>query len=83
MTTTTNAKPASQGGATFLDISGSRKMTNNIATAVVWGAMILAMVPLVWVLWELIARGSGVILNPEWWTASQRGIMNKIGRAHV
>ena len=48
MTTTTNAKPASQGGATFLDISGSRKMTNNIATAVVWGAMILAMVPLVW-----------------------------------
>ena len=46
MTTTTNAKPASQGGATFLDISGSRKMTNNIATAVVWGAMILAMVPL-------------------------------------
>ena len=70
MTTTTNAKPASQGGATFLDISGSRKMTNNIATAVVWGAMILAMVPLVWVLWELIARGSGVILNPEWWTAS-------------
>ena len=40
MTTTTNAKPASQGGATFLDISGSRKMTNNIATAVVWGAML-------------------------------------------
>ena len=86
MTTTTNAKPASQGGATFLDISGSRKMTNNIATAVVWGAMILAMVPLVWVLWELIARGSGVILNPEWWTASQRGIMNSSaggGAAHA
>ena len=86
MTTTTNAKPASQGGATFLDISGSRKMTNNIATVVVWGAMILAMVPLVWVLWELIARGSGVILNAEWWTASQRGIMNSTaggGAAHA
>ena len=85
MTTTTNAKPAS-AGATFLDISSSRKATNTIATVVVWAAMILAMVPLVWVLWELFARGSGVIFNADWWTTSQRGIMNSVeggGAAHA
>ena len=85
MTTTANAKPAS-AGATFLDISSSRKATNTIATVVVWAAMILAMVPLVWVLWELFARGSGVIFNADWWTTSQRGIMNSVeggGAAHA
>ena len=76
MTTTTNNKPASAGGATFLEISGSRKAANSIATVVVWGAMALAMVPLIWVLWELIARGSGVIFSADWWTLSQRGVMN-------
>ncbi len=73
--TTTTAIPVKNGSA-FQHISGSRKIANSIATAVVWGAMIIAMIPLVWVLWELIARGSGVILSPEWWTTSQRGIMN-------
>lgn len=73
--TTTTATPL-QNGSAFQHISGSRKIANSIATAVVWGAMIIAMIPLVWVLWELIARGSGVIFSPEWWTTSQRGIMN-------
>ena len=73
--TTTTAIPVKNGSA-FQHISGSRKIANSIATAVVWGAMIIAMIPLVWVLWELIARGSGVIFSPEWWTTSQRGIMN-------
>lgn len=73
--TTTTATPL-QNGSAFQHISGSRKIANSIATAVVWGAMIIAMIPLVWVLWELIARGSGAILSPEWWTTSQRGIMN-------
>ena len=85
MTTTTNAKPAS-AGATFLDISASRKATNTIATVVVWVAMIIAMIPLVWVLWELFARGSGIIFNADWWTTSQRGVMNSVaggGAAHA
>ena len=73
--TTTTATPL-QNGSAFQHISGSRKIANSIATAIVWGAMIIAMIPLVWVLWELIARGSGAIFNPEWWTTSQRGIMN-------
>lgn len=48
--------------------------------------MALAMVPLIWVLWELIARGSGVIFSADWWTLSQRGVMNSAeggGAAHA
>ncbi|MEO5304764.1 phosphate ABC transporter permease PstA [Corynebacterium sp. c25Ua_47] len=74
-TTTSNAVPASSG-PTFLDISSSRKTTNNIATALVWATMIIAMIPLLWVLFELIVRGSGAVLSPEWWTESQRGILD-------
>ena len=37
-------------------------------------------------LWELIARGSGVIFSADWWTLSQRGVMNSAeggGAAHA
>ncbi|HFG8934551.1 TPA: phosphate ABC transporter permease PstA [Corynebacterium striatum] len=63
-------------GSVFLDISAGRKTANNVATIIVWATMILAMIPLVWVLWELFTRGAGAILNPEWWTLSQRGILD-------
>ncbi|HFG8964810.1 TPA: phosphate ABC transporter permease PstA [Corynebacterium striatum] len=63
-------------GSVFLDISAGRKTANNVATIIVWATMILAMIPLVWVLWELFSRGAGAILNPEWWTLSQRGILD-------
>ena len=63
-------------GSVFLDISAGRKTANNVATIIVWATMILAMIPLVWVLWELFARGAGAIFTPEWWTTSQRGILD-------
>ncbi|MFS0001738.1 phosphate ABC transporter permease PstA [Corynebacterium striatum] len=63
-------------GSVFLDISAGRKTANNVATIIVWATMILAMIPLVWVLWELFTRGAGAILIPEWWTLSQRGILD-------
>ena len=74
-TTTTNSVPASSG-PTFLDISAGRKATNNVATVLVWATMIIAMIPLLWVLYELIVRGAGAVISPEWWTSSQRGILD-------
>ncbi len=65
-----------QGGAEFLEISGSRKLADKVATTIVWAAMLLAMIPLVWVLWELISRGSGTILDVDWWSKSQRGVLD-------
>lgn len=59
----------------FIDISGSRKATNSIATVVVYAAMIIALIPLVWVLWSVIARGLDTVLSVEWWTTSQLGVL--------
>ncbi|MGP5241266.1 phosphate ABC transporter permease PstA [Corynebacterium flavescens] len=86
MTIATDSAAPMKSGPTFLDISASRKATNNIATAIVWGTMILAMVPLVWVLWELFSRGAGTVLNADWWMLSQRGVINSEaggGAAHA
>lgn len=60
-------------GPNFIDISNSRKTVNTIATVLVWATMILAMVPLVWVLATVIGRGIGPILSVEWWTEDQGG----------
>ncbi|MDO5670551.1 MAG: phosphate ABC transporter permease PstA [Corynebacterium sp.] len=70
--------PTSQkldGGTAFTHISQSRKTTNTVATVLVYATMALAMVPLVWVLWTVIARGLGPVLNADWWTASQQGVL--------
>lgn len=72
MTTKTQSK---RHTSTFSDISGSRKTTDKIFTILVYGTMILALVPLVWVLLELVLRGMAPVLNPQWWTSSQLGIM--------
>lgn len=72
MTTKTQQKRRT---STFSDISGSRKTTDKIFTILVYGTMILALVPLVWVLLELVLRGMAPVLNPQWWTSSQLGIM--------
>lgn len=86
MTTATNSATPVKTGSTFSGISGSRKTANNIATVIVWTTMLLAMIPLVWVLWELFARGAGIVLNADWWMISQRGVINSEaggGAAHA
>lgn len=67
--------PVTTSSPTFQGISSKRKATNSVATFLVYGVMVLAMVPLVWVLYTLIARGLGPVLSPEWWTTSQKGVL--------
>ncbi len=59
----------------FTDISSSRRTTNSIVTALVYLTMIIAMIPLVWVLAEVIIRGLGSVLTLDWWTTSQQGFL--------
>lgn len=59
----------------FTHISGSRKSANNVATVIVYLAMGIALIPLIWVLWEVISRGIQPILTAEWWTSSQGGVL--------
>lgn len=58
----------------FTHISGGRKAVNLTATILVWSTMILAMVPLIWVLWTVISQGLPPVLNGEWWVEDQGGV---------
>jgi phosphate transport system permease protein len=61
--------PASQ----FANPSGARRFKNGLASTLVTGAFLVALVPLVWLLWTVITKGYHVITSASWWTESQRG----------
>ncbi|AFK17351.1 phosphate ABC transporter permease PstA [Corynebacterium pseudotuberculosis 258] len=52
-----------------------RKLTDKTATILVYACMILALIPLLWVLSTLITKGLGTLIDPSWWTSSQRGVL--------
>jgi phosphate transport system permease protein len=64
--------PAS--GLTFTKARGSRKVKNNIATGLVTLAFAVALIPLVWLLWTVISKGSKVVFKASWWTTDQAGV---------
>ncbi|SER38408.1 MULTISPECIES: phosphate ABC transporter permease PstA [Lentzea] len=60
---------------TFQSVSVSRRIKNGIATGLVWGAFLIAIIPLVWVLYTVIQRGFPVILDGDWWQKSMSGLL--------
>ncbi len=66
--------PVPTGESAFTPISGSRQTTDKISTVFIYLAMVLALVPLAWVLWEVVSRGLPIILNADWWAKSQLGV---------
>lgn len=63
---------ASTGG--FGQPNTSRNVRNAIATVVMYACFLVAIVPLVWILWTVISRGVSLVVTAEWWTESQRGM---------
>lgn len=59
---------------TFQGVSTRRKITNNVATALVSLSVLIALVPLVWVLVSTIIKGLNAITSPTWFTHSQAGM---------
>ena len=62
-------------GPTFHPISISRKIKNNVATTLFWASFVIAMVPLVWVLYTVLDRGVRAIISPTWWNKSLAGVL--------
>jgi phosphate transport system permease protein len=58
---------------TFQGVSAKRKMTNNVATVLVSASVLVALVPLIWVLYSVISKGIAALLSPAWFTHSQAG----------
>ena len=54
--------------------SGPRTVRNALATVYVTLATILAVIPLVWVLYTVISKGARLVFTSTWWLQSQRGV---------
>jgi phosphate transport system permease protein len=52
----------------FQQLSAVRKAKNGLATVLVWLSFLIAVVPLVWVLYTVIANGIKRIPFTNWWT---------------
>lgn len=65
----TTSNPAAFGGE-----STSRKVKDHVATVVVWLAFLLALVPLVWILWLVFSKGLHTVLDVTWWQKDQSGV---------
>jgi phosphate transport system permease protein len=75
MSTATTTNQAGDGGElSFRRPSGPRTIKNALATVYVLAATVLALVPLVWVLWTVVSKGIRLVLSSSWWLESQRGI---------
>ncbi|KQZ90110.1 phosphate ABC transporter permease [Phycicoccus sp. Root563] len=75
-TSSSTTPPASRGGAST-DLghkARGRAFKDQLARVVMWGAFLLALVPLVWILWTVGSKGYHLLLDAQWWGNSQRGI---------
>jgi phosphate transport system permease protein len=70
---TATLAPKAAAVSQFAPPSGSRKFKNGLASTLVTAAFLVALVPLVWLLWTVISKGYHVITSMSWWTESQRG----------
>jgi phosphate transport system permease protein len=57
--------------------SRSREIKNVVATVLMWTAFGIAVIPLIWILWTVISKGSNLLFDANWWLNSQRGITNR------
>ncbi len=71
----TQALDAAVKGPTFHHISVGRKIKNNVATTVFWASFVIAMVPLIWVLYTVVERGFTAIVSAHWWNRSLAGVL--------
>ena len=72
---TTEVLDAPVKGPTFHPISASRKIKNKIATILFAASFMIAMVPLVWVLFTVLQRGVSAVVKPGWWNRSLAGVL--------
>lgn len=61
--------------AAFRPVSTARRVKNGIATMLFLASFVVALIPLIWVLWVVIDRGRYAITHTDWWTHSLRGVM--------
>src|SRR4051794_26651543 len=61
-------------GPPFQELSLRRKIADNVATVMVTLSVAIAVVPLIWVLYTVVAKGIGAVTSSTWWFNSQAGM---------
>jgi len=62
-------------GPTFHPVSTSRKIKNNAATVLFTASFLIAVIPLLWLLWTVLERGARAVISSTWWTNSLAGVL--------
>jgi phosphate transport system permease protein len=60
---------------TFHPTSAARKLKNNIASILFGASFVIAMIPLVWLLYTVLSRGFQAIISSTWWSRSLAGVL--------
>ncbi|GAY09240.1 phosphate ABC transporter permease PstA [Pseudonocardia sp. N23] len=60
---------------TFTGISAGRKARNGVATVLMTLAFLIALVPLVWVIWTVVSQGIAAVVSSTWWSQSLNGLL--------
>ena len=68
MTTATAPTTLRSGGSGLT----ARRFKNNLATVVVTACFLVALIPLIWLLWTVVSRGWDTITSSSWWSSDQR-----------
>lgn len=71
----TDALDVAVKGPTFHPLSAGRKIKNKIATVAFGTSFLIAMVPLVWLLYTVVERGFAAVISPGWWNRSLSGVL--------
>lgn len=58
----------------FQGVSLRRRLTDHTATVLVTTSVLIALIPLLWVLYSVITKGFKAITSPVWFTHSQAGM---------
>lgn len=77
MTTTTDTGTGEQSPKiqTFIPLSGARRTKAVVAKALVTLSFLIALAPLLWVLYHVVSKGFPAIISPTWWNKSLQGIL--------
>jgi phosphate transport system permease protein len=60
---------------TFHPVSTSRKVKNRLATTLFTASFVIAMIPLIWLIYTVLAKGIAAITSSTWWSHSLAGVL--------
>lgn len=59
---------------TLIGVNRRRRAADRLATALITGSVVLALLPLLWVVYSVVAYGWRAVATTTWWTHSQAGM---------